>query len=147
VAQPAPKSSTFAFFGSFAKSDSRIDSVLKGNVPAGVSSVIPFCRSSILASIKNQPAQSGNQSAQTDCDSEESAFLDSLSGAVVSASAAADTNISIDDELVFALGDSLNRAVVSTSAALDASISDIVSHDIPSSVCFLRVRISDAFLF
>ena len=89
-----------------------------------------------MASIKNQPAQSGNQRAQTDCDSEESAFLDSFSGAVVGTSAAADTNISVDDVLVFALGDSLNGAVVSAGTALDASIGDIVSHDFPSNMCF-----------
>ena len=63
-------------------------------------------------------------------DVEESAFLNSLSGAVVSASATADANIGIDDELVFALGDCLDGAVVSASAALDTSVSDIVSHDI-----------------
>ena len=69
-------------------------------------------------------------------DSEESAFLDSFGGAVVSASATADTNISIDDELVFTLGNSLDGAVVSASAALDTSISDIVSHEFPSNICF-----------
>ena len=89
-----------------------------------------------MASIKNQPAQSGNQSAQTDCDSEESAFLDSFSGALIGTSAAADTNISIDDVLVFALGDSLNGALVGARAALDTSICDIVSHDFPSNMCF-----------
>ena len=73
-----------------------------------------------------------NQPAQTDCGSEELAFLDSLSGAVVGTGTAADTNIGIDDVLVFALGNSLNGAVVSTSATLDASVSDIVSHDITS---------------
>ena len=62
-------------------------------------------------------------------DSEESAFLDCFSGAVVGAGAAADTNISIDDELVLTLGDSLDRAVVGASTALDASIGNIVSHD------------------
>jgi hypothetical protein len=63
---------------------------------------------------------------------EELAFLDSFDGAVLSASAAADANISIDDELVFAFGDSLNGAVVSAGTALDASIGNIVSHDFPS---------------
>jgi hypothetical protein len=69
---------------------------------------------------------------------EELAFLDSFSGAVVSASTAADTNISIDNVLVFALGDRFDGAVVSASAALDASISDIVSHDFPSIYMFSR---------
>jgi hypothetical protein len=81
---------------------------------------------------KNQPAQSDDRSAQTDCGSEESAFLDCFDGAVVGAGAAADANISIDDVLVFTLGDCLNGAVVSASAALDASVGNIVSHDFPS---------------
>ena len=69
-------------------------------------------------------------------DSEESAFLDSFGGAVVSASATADTNISIDDELVFTLGNSLDGAVVSASAALDTSVSNVVCHDISLHMCF-----------
>jgi hypothetical protein len=81
---------------------------------------------------KNQPAQPGNQPAQTDCDSEESAFLDGLYGAVVGAGTAADANVGIDDELLVALGDSLYGAVVSAGTALDASIGNIVSHDFPS---------------
>jgi hypothetical protein len=72
-------------------------------------------------------------------DVEELAFLNSLSGAVVGAGATADTNIGIDDKLVFAFGDSLNGAVVSASAALDTSVSDIVSHDIPS-ICVFHER-------
>ena len=66
---------------------------------------------------------------------EELAFLDSLNGAVVGTSTAADTDISVDNELVLALRDSLNGAVVGTGAALDASIGDIVSHDFPSNIC------------
>ena len=82
-------------------------------------------------------------------DSKESAFLDSFGGAVVSASATADTNISIDDELVFTLGNSLDGAVVSARAALDTSISDIVSHDFPSIMCFdaLQQNTANASLF
>ena len=64
------------------------------------------------------------------------AFLDGLDGAVVSASAAADTDISVDDVLVIALRDSLNGALVGTGATLDTSIGDIVSHDYPSNMCF-----------
>ena len=63
---------------------------------------------------------------------EELAFLDSFSGALVSASTAGDADIGIDDVLVFAFRDSLDGALVSTSAALDASVGDIVSHDITS---------------
>ena len=89
-----------------------------------------------MSSIKNQPARPDAGLRRLTADSEESAFLDSFSGAVVGTGAAADTNISIDDVLVFALGNSLNGAVVSASAALDASISDIVSHDFPSKYMF-----------
>jgi hypothetical protein len=56
-------------------------------------------------------------------------FLDGLDGAVLSAGAAADTNVGIDDVLLVALGDSLDGAVLGAGAALDASISDLVSHD------------------
>ena len=66
----------------------------------------------------------------------ESAFLDSFGGALIGAGAAGNADISVDDVLVFALGDSLNGAVVSAGAALDTSISDIVSHDFPSIMCF-----------
>ena len=94
---------------------------------------------SIIYLEKNQPAPPDDQSAQTDFGSEESAFLDSFSGAVVGASTAADANIGIDDVLVFALGDSLNRAVVSAGTALDASIGNIVSHDFPSNMCNIGI--------
>jgi hypothetical protein len=67
---------------------------------------------------------------------EESAFLDSLSGALIGAGAAADTDVGIDDVLVFALGDSFDGALVGTSAALDTSVSNVVSHDIPSNMFF-----------
>ena len=89
-----------------------------------------------MTSIKNQPAQSETRARRLIRDLEELAFLDCFSGAVVSASAAADTNISIDDVLLVALGDSLNGAVVSAGTALDASISDIVSHGFPSKYMF-----------
>ena len=76
--------------------------------------------------------------AQVTPESERLAFLDCLSGAVVSASAAADANVGIDDVLVFALGNSLDGAVVSASAALDTSVGDIVSHDFTSIYVFGR---------
>ena len=96
---------------------------------------------------KNQPAPPDDQSAQTDFGSEELAFLDSFSGAVVSASAAADANISIDDVLVFALGDSLNRAVVSASAALDAGVSNLVCHDyVPPCLFFIPDTVMVMFI-
>ena len=67
-------------------------------------------------------------------DSEESLFLDSFDGAVVNAGAAVDTDISVDDKLLFALGNSLNGAILGAGATLDASIGDFVSHDV-SSIC------------
>ena len=85
--------------------------------------------------------------AQADSKIGESAFLDCFDGAVVSASAAADTNISVDDELVFALRDSLNGAVIGAAAALDASVGDIVSHDFPSNVCDICASVMYAPLF
>ena len=60
------------------------------------------------------------------------AFLDSFDGALVSASAAGNADVSVDDVLLVALGDSLDGALVSAGTALDTSISDIVSHDISS---------------
>ena len=60
------------------------------------------------------------------------AFLDSFDGALVSASAAGNADVSVDDVLVFAFRDSLNGALVSAGTALNASVSDIVSHDITS---------------
>ncbi len=67
-------------------------------------------------------------------DVEESAFLDGLSGALIGTCAAADTDVGIDDVLVFTLGDSLDRALVGAGAALDTSVSNVVSHDIPSNM-------------
>ena len=84
---------------------------------------------------KNLPAQPDTQLRRQTADAEESAFLDSLDGAVVGASATADTNIGIDDVLLIALGDSLNGAVVGAGAALDASVRNDVSHDFPSNLC------------
>jgi hypothetical protein len=63
---------------------------------------------------------------------EELAFLDSFSGALVSASAAGNADVSVDDVLAVAFGNSLNGALVSTSAASDTSVGDLVSHDITS---------------
>ena len=78
---------------------------------------------------------------------EESAFLNGLSGAVVGAGAAADTDIGIDDELVFALGDCFDGAVVGAGAALDTSVSDIVSHDIPSIICISYTKQVKCFVY
>ena len=89
-----------------------------------------------MTSEKNQPVQSESPTAQADCECGELLFLDSLDRAVVSASAAADADISIDNVLLVALGDSLNGAVVSASAALDASVSTLESHDV-SSIMFV----------
>ena len=66
----------------------------------------------------------------------QSAFLDCFNRAVVGTSAAADTDISIDDVLLVAFGNSLNGAVVGAGAALHASIGDFVSHDFPSNYVF-----------
>ena len=66
----------------------------------------------------------------------ESSFLDGLNGAVVAASATANTGVSIDDVLVSTLGDSLDGAVVGAGAALNASVSNLVCHDFPS-ICYL----------
>ena len=73
----------------------------------------------------------------------ESSFLDGLNGAVVAASATANTGVSIDDVLVFAFGDSLDGAVVSASAALDASVSNLVCHDYVPPICVFHPRIGD----
>jgi hypothetical protein len=61
--------------------------------------------------------------------SEELAFLDGISGALLGAGAAADANVRIDYVLVFALGNSLDGALLSAGTALQASIGDIVSHE------------------
>ena len=73
-------------------------------------------------------------------DSKESAFLDCLDGALLGAGTAADTDISIDDVLLVALGDSLDGALIGTGTALDASVSDIESHDFPSNVCLFPLE-------
>ena len=139
VPQPAPKSSAWAFFGNRIKSDKSMESVLNGKTPSGISNVKPFASLSMIASIKNQPAQPRGQLRRLTADSEELAFLDSLSGAVVGTGAAADTNISVDDVLVFALGDSFDGAVVSARAALDTSIGNVVSHSFILHICFSSV--------
>ena len=61
--------------------------------------------------------------------SEELAFLDSISGALIGAGTAADTDIGIDYVLVFALGNSLDGALLSAGTALQASIGNFVSHE------------------
>jgi hypothetical protein len=80
---------------------------------------------------KNQPAHR-NTRTQADSRIGESAFYDCFYGAVVSARAAVNANISVDNIHLVALRDSLYGAVVSASTALNASISDFVSHDFPS---------------
>ena len=85
---------------------------------------------------KSRPVQ---HTAQADCDSKESAFLDRFVGALIGAGAAADADIGIDYVLVFALRDGLDRALLSTGAALYASISNIVSHVITSILFFKRI--------
>ena len=89
-----------------------------------------------MASQSYAPGSEEDEGSGSGCGSEESAFLNSFSGAVVGAGAAADANIGIDDVLVFALGNSLNGAVIGASTALDASIGNIVSHDFPSIYMF-----------
>ena len=49
-------------------------------------------------------------------------------GASVSASAAADALISVDNVLAVSLGDAANRTTVSASAAADAFVSNLESH-------------------
>ena len=58
------------------------------------------------------------------------AFLDSLGGALISAGAAGNADISVDNVLAFALGNSLNGALVGAGAAGNTSVSDNVCHDI-----------------
>jgi hypothetical protein len=81
---------------------------------------------------KNQPAYWAYPATQADSRIGASAFYDCFGGAVVSAAAAFNTDISIDNESLFAFRDSLYGAVIGTGAALNASISDLVSHDFPS---------------
>ena len=76
-------------------------------------------------------------STQADSKIGELAFYDSFSGAVISAAAAIDTNVSVDDVGLVALCNSLNGAVIGAGAALNASISNLVSHDFPSNVCIV----------
>jgi hypothetical protein len=76
--------------------------------------------------------RTGETRTQADSRIGESAFYDCFYGAVVSARAAVNANIGVDNVHLVALRDSLNGAVVCTSAALYASISDFVSHDFPS---------------
>ena len=64
------------------------------------------------------------------------AFFDCLDGALIGASTAADADIGVDDELLFALRNSLNGALIGTGAALNASVGNIVSHGL-TSICLL----------
>ena len=69
----------------------------------------------------------------------ESAFLDSFGGALISAGAAGNADISVDNVLAFALRNSLNGALVSAGAARDTSVSNNECHDIylhKNLVCF-----------
>ena len=54
---------------------------------------------------------------------------DSFGGALLSAGAAADTDVSIDDELAVALGNSLDGAQLSAGTSHHASIGNLESHD------------------
>jgi hypothetical protein len=77
----------------------------------------------------------------------ELAFLDSGNGALVSASAAGNADVSVDLVLAVALSDSGNGALISTSAAGDASISNLVSHDISSHKYCSQPRIDVAWFY
>ena len=57
-------------------------------------------------------------------------FLDSFGGALISASAAGNADISVDNVLAFALGNSLNGALVGAGAASNTSVSNNECHDI-----------------
>jgi len=70
--------------------------------------------------------------AQADLNAEESGFFNCFSGALISAGTAADTDIGIDDVLVFALGNSLNGALLGAGAALHTSVSNVECHDVTS---------------
>ena len=112
-----------------------MESVLRGKAPWEISRVKPQLRCSIRSSkIKNQPVQSDSSECTGRLRIPELLFHDCLSGAVISAGAAADADIGVDDVLLVALRDSLDGAVVGTLAALNASISNLVSHD-SSSIC------------
>ena len=82
--------------------------------------------------------------AQADSKIGELAFYDSFSGAVISAAAAIDTNVGVDDISLVAFGNSLNGAVISAGTALNASISNLVSHDFPSNVCIVVLLLKGA---
>ena len=65
---------------------------------------------------------------------EELAFLDSFAGALISASAAGNADVSVDDVLAITLGDSFDGALIGTGAAGDTSVSNVVSHGITSKI-------------
>jgi hypothetical protein len=60
---------------------------------------------------------------------EKLAFLDSLNGALVSASTAGNAGVGVDDVLAFAFGNSLNGALIGAGAASNTSVRNDVSHD------------------
>ena len=60
----------------------------------------------------------------------ELAFLYSFGGALISAGAAGNADVSVDDVLAVALGNSLNGALICAGATGDTSVSDDVCHDI-----------------
>ena len=67
--------------------------------------------------------------AQADCDREKLLLNDSFGGALLSAGAAADTDISVNDKLAVALGNSLDGALLSAGTTNHSSIGNLVSHD------------------
>ena len=112
-----------------------MESVLRGKTPAGISTVIPLDKYSIvIQKIQNRPARI----AQAHLDWVKLAFLDSGNGALVSASTAGNAGVSVDLVLAVALSDSGNGALISTSAAGDTSISNNVSHGITSKIILMR---------
>ena len=57
-------------------------------------------------------------------------FLDSFGGALISAGAAGNADISVDNVLAFAFGNSLNGALIGAGAASNTSVSNNECHDI-----------------
>ena len=106
-----------------------MESVLSGKTPAGISTVIPLDKYSIvIQKIQNRPARI----AQAHLDWVKLAFLDSGNGALVSTCAAGNADVSVDLVLAVTLNDSGNRALISTCTAGDTGIINDVSHGITS---------------
>ena len=61
---------------------------------------------------------------------EKLAFLNSFGGALISAGAAGNADISVDNVLAVALGNSLNGALIGAGAASNTSVSNNECHDI-----------------